>query len=63
MGLESYPRLKSVHNRKFNCQRAECQDPEVVKKWFKTILEVDIYSFDESRFQMGIISTSRLSQV
>jgi len=61
--------LQSVFNRKLDYQRAECEDPQVIGLWFKlvqdTILqygvpEEDIYNFDETGFQMGVISTSKV---
>ena len=67
--IKRYPQLRSVYNRKFNYQRAVCEDPEEFRKWFekvqKTIIEYgvveyDTYNFDESGFMMGVISTTKV---
>jgi hypothetical protein len=61
--------LKSKYNRKYDYQRAQCEDPELIREWFKrvqsTIIEYgivddDIYNFDETGFQMGVISTAKV---
>jgi len=61
--------LSSVYNRKFDIQRAEVEDLETISKWFKLVgdtiakygvLEEDIFNFDETGFQMGVISTSKV---
>jgi hypothetical protein len=58
-----------VYNRKFDIQRAEVEDPEIISKWFKLVgdtitkygvLKEDIFNFDETSFQMGVISTSKV---
>src|SRR2546421_274516 len=60
------PELKTRLNRKYDYQRAKCEDPELISKWFKLvwntiakygILDSDMYNFDEAGFLMGIIST------
>lgn len=67
--VKRHPELQSVYNRKFDYQRAECEDPGVIGLWFKLVqdtvskygvLEEDIYNFDETGFQMGVISTSKV---
>jgi len=67
--LHRYPHLKTKYSRKYDYQRALCEDPEKISAWFtrvqKTIseygvLESDIYNFDETGFQMGIASTSKV---
>ncbi|KAL1954570.1 hypothetical protein VTO42DRAFT_1045 [Malbranchea cinnamomea] len=56
-------------SRKYDYQRALCEDPEVTRGWFKLvqntiakygILPDDIYNFDETGFQMGVIATTRV---
>jgi hypothetical protein len=58
-----------VYNRKFDIQRAEVEDPETISKWFKLVgdtiikygvLKEDIFNFDETGFQMGVIFTSKV---
>jgi len=51
--------LKSKYNRKYDYQRAKCEDPDLIRAWFQRvqstkaeygILEEDIYNFDETGF-------------
>jgi RecB family endonuclease NucS len=58
--------LKVKFNRKYDYSRVLCEDPEVVRGWFKLventkakygILDEDTYNFDESGFVMGMILT------
>ena len=67
--VKRYPELSSVYNRKFDYQRAECEDPKLISLWFKLVgdtiekygvTEDDIFNFDETGFQMGVISTSKV---
>jgi hypothetical protein len=64
-----YPILKSRYNRKYDYQRAKCENPAVIRLWFILvqntikkygILDTDIYNFDETGFQMGVISTAKV---
>lgn len=73
----SYPRppglpLETECSRKYDHQRALCEDPEKVSAWFtpvqKTIneygiLDNDIYNFDETGFQMCAANTSHQSLI
>src|SRR5450432_4777986 len=61
--------LQTRYNRKYDYQRAQCEDPQVIRDWFwlvKNIVakygiqEQDIYNFDETGFQMGVISTAKV---
>ena len=67
--MKRCPELSSVYNRKFDIQRAEVEDPKLIGLWFKSVgdivakygvTEEDIFNFDETGFQMGVISTSNL---
>jgi hypothetical protein len=67
--VKRHPELSSVYNRKFDVQRAECEDPKLISLWFKLVgdtiakygvVEEDIFNFDETGFQMGVISTSKV---
>jgi hypothetical protein len=58
-----------MYNRKYDYQRAKCEDPVLIQGWFSVvrnliakygILEEDIYNFDETGFQIGVISTSKV---
>jgi hypothetical protein len=51
--------IKSKYGRKYDYERAQCENPEVLKDWFKRvqtniakygILMEDIYNFDETGF-------------
>ena len=67
--INRHDELKSKFNRKYDYKRALCQDPELNRAWFRRvqstitqfgILLEDIYNFDETGFQMGVISTSKV---
>lgn len=62
--------LKSKYTRRYDYQRAKCEDPKIIKVWFALvqntiakygILEQDIYNFDETGFSMGMTSTCKVS--
>ena len=51
--------LKSKYNRKYDYQRAKCEDPDLIRAWFQRvqrtkaeygILDKDTYNFDETGF-------------
>jgi hypothetical protein len=61
--------LQSRYNRKYDYKRALCEDPTVIRDWFRLvqntiakygIQDKDIYNFDETGFQMGVISTAKV---
>jgi hypothetical protein len=65
--IKRHTELKTHFSRKYDYQRAKCEDPAIISKWFTLvqsiiikygILEEDIYNFDETGFMMGIISTT-----
>jgi hypothetical protein len=58
------PELRTCFSRRYDYQRAKCEDPKVISEWFALvrnvvakygILEEDMYNFDETGFMMGII--------
>ena len=62
-------KLIAKYLRKYDYQRAKCEDLEVINQWFEQIQATitqygiapeDIYNFDESGFQMGVISTAKV---
>ena len=64
--IKRRPELTMRFNRKYDYQRALCEDPDVIRAWFALvyntvnkygILEADIYNFDETGFMMGILAT------
>ena len=55
--------------RKYDYQRAKYEDPEILGKWFQLLQAIiskygivteDIYNFDETGFQMGVITTTKV---
>ena len=67
--VKRYPILKSRYNRHYDYQRAKCEEPSLIRLWFTLvqntikkygILDTDIYNFDETGFQMGVISTAKV---
>ena len=61
------PELRTRFQRKYDYQRAKCEDPEVIRGWFELVRntiakygihDADIYNFDETGFMMGVISTA-----
>ena len=65
--VKRHPELATRFNRKYDYQRAQCEDPEVIRGWFALvrntiasygIQQSDIYNFDEPGFMMGVISTA-----
>jgi hypothetical protein len=67
--VKTQSELQTKWTRKFNSQRAHCEDPAKITAWLKLvqdtrdaygILEADIYNFDETGFMMGVAATSRV---
>jgi hypothetical protein len=67
--IKRHPELRTRYNRKYDYQRAKCEDPEVIRAWFLLvqntiakygIVDEDIYNFDETGFQMGVITTTQV---
>jgi len=67
--INRHDTLQSKFSRKYDYQRAKNEDPAVIQDWFQRvqstiqefgILEQDIYNFDETGFQMGVISTAKV---
>jgi hypothetical protein len=62
--VKRQPKLRTRYTRRYDYQRAKCEDPRVIGEWFALvrnvkakygIVEDDIYNFDETGFMMGII--------
>jgi hypothetical protein len=56
--------LRKRWARRYDYQRAKCEDPKVISEWFTLvrntkakygIVDDDVYNFDETGFMMGII--------
>ena len=67
--IKRHPELKSKYTRRYDYQRARCEDPELIKAWFERvqktvqqygIVEEGIYNMDETGFQMGVASTAKV---
>ncbi|KAK8093167.1 uncharacterized protein PG998_014568 [Apiospora kogelbergensis] len=65
--IDRNPDLQTKMNRKYDYQRALCEDPGVISGWFGLvanikakygILDEDMYNFDETGFIMGIIGST-----
>ena len=61
--------MKLKYTQKYGYQRAKCEDPQLIKDWFKRVKETiekygivseDIYNMDETGFQRGITLTSKV---
>ncbi|OBS16237.1 hypothetical protein FPOA_13041 [Fusarium poae] len=62
--VKRQPELKTRLFRKYDYQRAKCEDPSIIRGWFRLIQNTiakygirpdDIWNFDETGFMMGII--------
>ncbi|RFN47269.1 hypothetical protein FIE12Z_8482 [Fusarium flagelliforme] len=64
--VKRQPELKTCFQRRYDYQRAKCEDPTIIRNWFRLVQNTiakygirsdDIYSFDETGFMMGMISS------
>ena len=62
-------KLKMAFNRAKDRQRILQEDPEVIGAWFKLVADTkvkygihdnDVYNFDETGFQMGVIGSIKV---
>ena len=62
--VKRQPELRTRWTRKYDYQRAKCENSKVISAWFALVRNVkakygvvddDIYNFDETGFMMGII--------
>ena len=67
--IKRHDQLKSRFSRRYNYQRAKCEDPKVIREWFNrvqiTIMQhgipyEDIYNFDETGYAMGLVATAKV---
>ncbi|OJD12180.1 hypothetical protein ACJ73_09398, partial [Blastomyces percursus] len=67
--INRQPELKTRFSRPYDYKRALCEDPKVIREWFDLvrntiqkygIVQEDVYNFDETGFQMGVIGTSKV---
>ncbi|KAJ6437589.1 Glycerate kinase [Purpureocillium lavendulum] len=63
--VKRQPELRTRFFRRYDYKRAQCEDPDAINAWFCLvrntvakygIQEVDMYNFDETGFQMGVIA-------
>jgi hypothetical protein len=63
--VKRHDELKTRFFRRYDYQRAKCEDPTEIRKWFKLVENTiakygidlaDIYNFDEVGFMMGVIA-------
>ncbi|KAJ3534342.1 hypothetical protein NM208_g7577 [Fusarium decemcellulare] len=64
--VKRHPDLKTRFFRKYDYQRAKCEDPAIIRNWFTLVANTiskygirsdDIYNFDETGFLMGMIAS------
>lgn len=62
--VKRHPQLRTRFSRRYDYKRAQCEDPDAINAWFQLVRNVvakygvvdsDIYNFDETGFQMGVI--------
>jgi hypothetical protein len=65
--VQRHPELRTRFTRKYDYQRAQCEDPTIIQGWFNLVRnmvakygihEDDIWNFDETGFMMGQISSA-----
>jgi hypothetical protein len=61
--------LKSRFSRRYNYERAKCEDQKIIQEYFDSVQEAtlkygilpeDIYNFDETGFAMGLCATAKV---
>ncbi|RYC78456.1 hypothetical protein BFJ63_vAg18671 [Fusarium oxysporum f. sp. narcissi] len=64
--VKRHKELKTRFFRKYDYQRAKCEDPTIIRNWFRLVENTnakygirsdDIYNFDETGFMMGMIAS------
>lgn len=67
--IKRHDQIKTRFSRRYNHQRAKCEDPKIIQEWFNrvqiTIMQhgiatEDIYNFDETGFAMGLVATAKV---
>lgn len=67
--IKRRPEIDSKFARKYNYERAKCEDPKIIQEYFDRvqdaiskygILPEDIYNFDETGFSMGLCASACL---
>jgi hypothetical protein len=61
--------LQSQYNHKYDYQHAKYKDPIIIWDWFRLVRNIitkygiqdkDIYNFDKTGLQIGVISTAKV---
>jgi hypothetical protein len=64
--IKRQPELKTRFFRRYDYQRAKCEDPVAINAWFRLVANTiakygirseDIHNFDETGFMMGVIAS------
>ncbi|KAL2887303.1 hypothetical protein HOO65_050424 [Ceratocystis lukuohia] len=64
--IKRQPDLKTCFNRRYDYERAKCEDPVLIRDWFRLVESTiakygintaDIYNFDKTGFTMGVIAS------
>ncbi|CVL09158.1 related to transposase [Fusarium mangiferae] len=64
--VKRHKELKTRFFRRYDYQRAKCEDPIIIRNWFKLVENTiakyairpdEIYNFDETGFMMGVIAS------
>ncbi|KAJ0134868.1 Uncharacterized protein HZ326_22073 [Fusarium oxysporum f. sp. albedinis] len=67
--VKRQPELKTHSFRKYDYQRAKCEDPTIIRDWFRLVQNTiakygirsdDIWNFDETGFLMGMITSGKV---
>jgi len=67
--VKRHDSLRSQYNRKYDYQRVKCEDPKILRDWFWLVYNIitkyrlhedNIYNFDKTGFQMGVITTAKV---
>jgi hypothetical protein len=67
--IKRHDEIKTSYSRRYNYQRAKCEDPKIIKEWFDLvqitmiqhgIAYEDIYNFNETGYAMGLIATAKV---
>ena len=65
--VKRQPELRTRFTRKYDYERAKCEDPKIIKGWFELVRNTiakygihndDIWNFDETGFMMGQITSA-----
>ena len=67
--VDRHPEVKLRFSRRYNYERAKCEDIKIIQEHFERVREViqeygilseDIYNFDETGFAMGLCATAKV---